>query len=139
MLVNFDGETLFMPADPDDRPLIEVYHRSMDQRIRAGRPAGDSKTGRHLFQHLLEAGASILASGSSDWVVHAIDGMYPAKEAEFLQYILHSIDAELSWRDEIDQVVLRKWLRARRGQVERGELVYIAHQLDFAGRRVGIP
>jgi hypothetical protein len=89
-----------------------------------------------LFQHLGAAGAKILASGSSDWVVHAIDGRYPAREQEFLAGILHTIDAELEWRSEIDQRALRSWITNRQSQLARGELVYIAHQLDFAGRRV---
>jgi hypothetical protein len=27
-----------------------------------------------------------------------------------------------------------RWIEVRHAQIERGELVYIAHQLDFAGR-----
>jgi SAM-dependent methyltransferase len=135
--VNFDGETLFLPEHASDSALLGVYHRSMDERVRAGRPAGDSKTGRHLFQHLHAAGASILASGSSDWVVHALDRKYPADEAAFVGHILYTIDAELNSREEVDQDALREWLRIRREQLERGELVYIAHQLDFVGRRSG--
>jgi hypothetical protein len=57
----------------------------MDERIRGGQPAGDSRTGRHLFAHLKAAGASILASGSSDWVVYASDGRYPDEEAHFVR------------------------------------------------------
>jgi hypothetical protein len=133
--INFDGETVFLPEHPADVCLIDVYHRSMDQRVRSGRPAGDRHAGRHLFQHLRAARARILASGSSDWVVHSIDGKYPAKEGEFIEHILHTIDTELNWREEIDQAVLRDWLRTRRDQLNRGELVYVAHQLDFVGRR----
>jgi SAM-dependent methyltransferase len=133
--INFDGETVFLPEHPADVRLIDVYHRSMDQRVRLGRPAGDSHAGRHLFQHLRAAGARILAAGSSDWVVHAIDGTYPAKEGEFIEHILHTIDAELKSRAEIDQELLQDWLRTRRDQLERGELVYVTHQLDFVGRR----
>jgi hypothetical protein len=133
--INFDGETVFLPEHPADVRLMDVYHRSMDQRVRSGRPAGDSHAGRHLFQHLRAARARILASGSSDWVVHSIDGAYPAREREFIRHILHTIDAELNWRAEIDQEVLREWLSTRQDQLERGELVYVAHQLDFVGRR----
>lgn len=132
--INFDGETLFIPEHAFDGSLIKVYHQSMDERVRAGRPAGDSKTGRHLFQNLRAAEASILAAGSSDWVVHAINGEYPAKERMFVEHILHTIDAELNWRPEVDQSHLREWLSTRRDQLRRGELVYIAHQLDFLGR-----
>ena len=134
--INFDGETVFMPAHAADRQLIEAYHRSMDERTRAGRPAGDRHAGRHLFQHLPDAGATILASGSSDWVLHAVDGMYPGREAIFIEHILRTIDAELNWRTEIDQTALRDWLAERRAQLDAGALVYIAHQLDFVGRRL---
>ncbi|HKP61769.1 MAG TPA: class I SAM-dependent methyltransferase [Polyangiales bacterium] len=133
--INFDGETLFQPEHAADEALIGVYHHSMDERVRKGRRAGESRTGRHLFQHLAAAGASILGAGSSDWVVHAIGGAYPAHERAFIESILHTIDAELNWRTEVDQESLRQWLATRRSQLSRGELVYIAHQLDFAGRR----
>ena len=133
--INFDGETIFLPEHAADAALMRVYHRSMDERVRGGRRAGDSRAGRHLFQHLPAVGARILASGSSDWVVHAVDGKYPAREAEFVEQILHTIDAELSWRGDVDQASLRDWLSTRRAQLSRAELVYIAHQLDFVGRR----
>src|SRR4029078_11859535 len=68
--INFDGETIFEPQHPDDALLMKIYHRSMDQRVRYGRTAGDSRTGRHLFRHLVDAGATVLAAGGSDWVVH---------------------------------------------------------------------
>lgn len=133
--INFDGETIFVPEHPADRPLLSVYHRSMDERTYKGHPAGNSRAGRHLFQHLPGAQATIIASGSSDWVVHATDGTYPAKEQDFVDHILCTIDAELNWRDEVDQRLLTTWLSTRREQLSRGELVYIAHQLDFVGRR----
>ncbi len=68
--INFDGETIFQPEHPDDPMLMQAYHRCMDERVRFGRPAGESKAGRHLFGHLRAAGASVLAAGASDWVVH---------------------------------------------------------------------
>ena len=56
---------------------------SMGERVRHGRPAGDSRSGRHLFAHLRRAGARLLAAGASDWVVHAQPSGYPAAlEAE---------------------------------------------------------
>lgn len=133
--INFDGETLFQPEHHGDDALLGVYHQSMDDRVRNGKSAGDSRTGRHLFGHLRAAGASILGSGSSDWVVHSINNGYPAQEGEFVGHILNTIEAELNWRTEVDQVLLRDWLEVRREQLARGELTYIAHQLDFMGRR----
>jgi hypothetical protein len=111
----------------------------MDERVRYGRPAGESRTGRHLFHHLRAAGAPALAAGSSDWVVHpAPDGNYPADEACFLRRILNTIrDALRNRPDRVDPADLADWLAVRDRQLAAGELVYIAHQLDFAGRSPG--
>lgn len=131
--INFDGETIFEPGHPLDRPVLEAYHRSMDERVRYGRPAGDSRTGRRLFGQLRALGASILASGSSDWIVHAHGERYPADEAYFVDHILDTIEQALRAQPAVDRAGLREWLSARRLQLARGELVYIAHQLDFVG------
>jgi SAM-dependent methyltransferase len=131
--VNFDGETIFLPEHPNDLQLMRVYHRSMDERVRDGRCAGDSRTGRHLFGHLRAAGARIARAGSSDWVVFAEDGRYPADEAKFLRHILRTIEGELQRHADVDRSALAEWIELRTAQLQRGELVYIAHQLDFAG------
>jgi hypothetical protein len=133
--INFDGETIFVPEHAGDAELIGAYHRSMDERMRRGLRAGHSRTGRQLFANLRAAGATILASGSSDWVVHAIAGAYPAEERAFLDDILATIEAEVKGRADVDAACLGEWLRVRRDQLARAELVYIAHQLDFVGRR----
>ena len=134
--VNFDGESIFQPDHPRDDDILGTYHRTMDERIRHGRPAGESRTGRHLFHHLCAAGAPPLSSGSSDWVVHARpDGSYADDEAYFLERILHTIQDELEDRVEPDG--LADWMTSRRRQLAGGELLFIAHQLDFAGRSPG--
>jgi hypothetical protein len=135
--INFDGETILEPEHADDALFMRVYHRSMDERIRHGRPAGDHRSGRHLFAHLRNAGASILAAGASDWVVHAQPTGYPDGEAQFLRQILDTTTAELGQHPEIPPGALTKWADLRRQQIDRGELVYIAHQLDFVGRASG--
>jgi SAM-dependent methyltransferase len=137
--INYDGETIFEPEHPDDERFMRVYHRSMDERVRYGRAAGDSKTGRHLFWHLPAAGATILAAGSSDHVVHGRKGRYPADEAVFLHQIVSFVDEELRKHTEIDAAALAAWVALRRHQIEQGELVYIAHQLDFVGRTRALP
>jgi SAM-dependent methyltransferase len=133
--INYDGETIFAPGHPHDDQVMQAYHRDMDERVRYGRPAGESRTGRHLFHHLRAAGAPALAAGSSDWVVSAgPDGSYPADEANFLRSILSTIqDALRSRQDWVDPADLADWLAARARQLATGDLVYIAHQLDFAG------
>jgi len=137
--VNYDGESIFAPDHPLDDQVMRAYHRDMDERIRYGRPAGESRTGRHLFHHLRDAGAPALAAGSSDWVVcPAPDGSYPADEAYFLRSILNTIrDALQNRPDRVKSADLAEWLAERGRQLAAGELVYIAHQLDFAGRSPG--
>jgi SAM-dependent methyltransferase len=132
--INFDGETIFLPERELDSEVMHLYHRGMDERVLHGRPGGDSKTGRKLFSYLRAAGAEVVASGSSDWVVFASDGAYLSDEALFLHYIVQTVDEALSVRPELDQCAFANWIKARHAEIERGELVYIAHQLDFLGR-----
>lgn len=136
----FDGATIFQPEiDPVLDPLIEaLYHRTMDDRLTNGRPSGDSRSGRHLIELLRRAGASILAAGSSDWVVFAsADGRYPADEAYFLHFIINTVDTALCSHPHLDPAHFAAWIAERHAQIDRGELVYIAHQLDFVGRGAG--
>jgi SAM-dependent methyltransferase len=137
--VNYDGESIFAPGHPHDDQVMRAYHRDMDERVRYGRPAGESRTGRHLFHHLRAAGAPALAAGSSDWVVSAgPDGSYPGDEAYFLRSILSTIqDALRTRQDWLEPADLADWLAVRERQLAAGELVYIAHQLDFAGQAPG--
>jgi hypothetical protein len=131
--VNFDGESIFQPDHPDDDEVLGAYHRTMDSRVRFGRTAGESRTGRHLFGHLRAAGAPPLAAGSSDWVVLAgPDGTYPDDEASFLGTILQTVQDALD--GPAAPAGLADWLAVRRRQLSTGELVYLAHQLDVAGR-----
>jgi hypothetical protein len=127
--VNFDGVTTFEPTIDItlDEKIERLYHRSMDTRP----TGGDSKSGRHLFGHLKNAKAEILAAGASDWVVHAEHEKYPADEAYFLNFILHFFEESLGNHPELDANEFTDWLKERRAQIERGELVYIAHQMDF--------
>jgi len=139
--INYDGETIFEPGHPLDDQVMDAYHRDMDERIRYGRPAGESRTGRRLFRHLRDARAPALAAGSSDWVVYPArdgNGNYPADEAYFLRSILETIREALRDRpDRVEPADLADWLGVRSRQLAGGDLVYIAHQLDFAGRSPG--
>ena len=139
--LNFDGLTLFEPPiDPALDELIQrLYHRSMDERLVGGLPSGDSRSGRHLFAHLKRCGAQVLAAGASDWIVFPQAGAYPEDEAYFLHFILHTVHAALAGHPELEPSAFTDWVRRRHAQVERGELVYIAHQIDFAGRALPTP
>lgn len=131
----FDGDTILEPVlDPAfDAEITRLYHQTMDERCIDGRPSGDSRSGRRMFQHLYQAGAAIHAAGASDWVVYPQAGAYSADEAYFLHFIIHTIDGALQDRPELDAARFKRWIEARHAQVERSELVYIAHQLDFTG------
>ncbi|MGZ6315825.1 MAG: hypothetical protein ACXWNQ_01065 [Anaerolineales bacterium] len=132
LTINFDGMTSFEPVlDAGlDEQIEHLYHQTMDRRT----SGGDSRAGRHLFGHLRYAGAEILAAGSSDWAVYGTRGKYPADEDYFLHFILHFLEESLTGSPELDPAVFAAWLAQRRGQIERGELIYIAHQLDFLAR-----
>jgi glycosyltransferase involved in cell wall biosynthesis/SAM-dependent methyltransferase len=131
--VNFDGATIFQPEiDPDFDALVErCYHRSMDERITAGCPSGDSRSGRHLFRHLSQQGLRLLDAGASDWVVFAGKQGYQQDEAYFLHFILHTMQQALQSHPDLEARRFSAWIAERRAQVARGELVYIAHQLDL--------
>ncbi len=134
--INFDGDTIFMPKEATDGPLMDAYHRSMDERVRDGKPSGSSTAGRELFVHIRAAGGSIVRAGSSDWVVFADESGYQGDEAYVAHHIIHTVEQELGDHPRLAQSV-RDWGARRHAQVESGELVYIAHQLDFAVRRSG--
>jgi hypothetical protein len=133
--INFDGATIFQPTiDPAlDAHIERLYHRTMDERITDGRPSGDSQAGRHLFHTMQEAGIQVLDAGSSDWVVIPHAGSYPADEAYFLHFIIHTLHGALSGHPELDAQRFDTWIATRHAQVERGELLYIAHQMDYLG------
>jgi hypothetical protein len=132
LTVNFDGVTTFEPViDPAlDAKVEQLYHETMDTHP----SGGDSQSGRHMFGHLKQAGAKIEAAGASDWVVYPVDGRYPDDESYFLQFILHFFEESLGDHPDLDADIFADWLARRREQVERGELVYIAHQMDFLAR-----
>ncbi|HEY6723588.1 MAG TPA: class I SAM-dependent methyltransferase [Polyangiaceae bacterium] len=131
--INFDGDTIFEPESPLDEAVMRLYHRSMDERMRDGRPAGHSKTGRRLLTAIGATGADLCAAGSSDWVVFPRARGYAGDEAYFLRHIVHTIDEALSGHRELDAAQFATWVAERFGQIERGELCYIAHQLDVFG------
>jgi hypothetical protein len=131
--INYDGESIFSPDHALDGQIMGAYHRDMDERVRYGRAAGDSRTGRHLFHHLRHAGAPALFAGSSDWIVYAdASGAYVRDEAYFLGCILRTVADALT--DRVAPPELTEWVAEREFQLARGELIYIAHQLDLVGR-----
>lgn len=133
--LNFDGATIFEPIiDPDlDRRIETLYHWTMDTRRYRGRPAGSSITGRRLLSGLKEAGARLLAAGSSDWVVYPGSKGYPGEETYFLHYIIDTTGGALLGHPQLERNRFEAWLSLRHRQIDAGELIYIAHQLDVLG------
>ncbi len=125
--INFDGESHFLPALDGDSEIFSAYHESMNRR------PGSRYSGRLLFSELQGQKANIAAAGSSDWVVHSSADGYGDDEGYFLHHIVHTIDQELSGHTSLDQAHFREWIRQRHSQIDDGQLVYIAHQLDFVG------
>jgi SAM-dependent methyltransferase len=134
--LNFDGSTEFSPTiDPElDRLIETLYHCNMDERRVNGKPSGSSRTGRRLFEHLKAAGATLLAAGSSDWVVFPGPDGYPGDEAYFLHFIIHTIQQALEGHPELPPADFRAWIAKRHTQIQRQELIYLARQLDFCGQ-----
>jgi len=129
LTLNFDGLTTLEPVIDHllDEKIERLYHQTMDTRP----TGGDSHTGRKLFEQFRSLNAEILAAGASDWVVHTTSGKYPAEEKYFLHFILNFFESSLKAHAELDADEFESWLAKRRAQIERGELVYIAHQIDF--------
>ncbi|NIQ38809.1 MAG: methyltransferase domain-containing protein [Proteobacteria bacterium] len=132
----FDGATIFRPiVDPTFEALVESsYHRTMEGGGSRRQPQGHSQTGRMLLEALLEGNASISAAGSSDWVIHP---PYEGDEAYFLYHILHIMEGALKSCPDLDQNRFEQWIGVRRRQIEKEQLIYIAHQLDLLGRPHG--
>jgi hypothetical protein len=102
--ITFDGGTVFQPEiDPEFDAAIETcYHQTTDQRLMAGAPSGDSRTGRHLFTQLRATDVEVRAAGSSDWVVFAGSNGYAADEAYFLHCIIHTVHTALAGHPSLD-------------------------------------
>jgi SAM-dependent methyltransferase len=129
---NFDGLTHFLPSHPLDEKVIGAYHASMDNSDRDG-----SQTGRKLPPVFREQGYTLKALGSSDWTVlgDVNQGAYSHDEGYFLKCILYFIEDSLTDSKCIDPKDLEDWLSTRHKQLDHGQLIYIAHQLDLLASR----
>ena len=132
--ITFDGVTDFRPVDDPalTATLLDGFHAAMDA---PDRPGG-SQTGRRLFTALPAAGADHLAAGGSDWVVTPTEDGYPGDEAIFLRHIVDTVEGALLTEtpaaalDGVSEDAIRAWARRRHDQIDRGELVYLAHNTD---------
>ena len=138
--ITFDGETVFEPTANAvlNARVIDSYHRAMDERRTPnGLPTGGRKAGRTLLTEIPQTGLEIAAAGSSDWVVFPQDGGYPEDVAYFLHHIINFVWETLSENAMVFSAGLEEWVAGRHRQIEIGELVYIAHQLDVLARKPG--
>ena len=60
-------------------------------------------------------------------------GGYPHDEAAFLHHIIETIRTALRGFAGLSLDELAAWITTRHQQIERSELIYIAHQLDVTG------
>ncbi len=62
--ITFDGATIIQPKIDAafDAQIEALYHETMDRRVIGGKHSGDSRTGRHFFEHARTAGRD--ATGS---------------------------------------------------------------------------
>ncbi len=125
--ITFDGGTIFEPVWDRvlEDHLMDRYHEDMRTR----EPPGDPHAGRHLLARA-STDHTLVAAGSADWVVTPTANEYPAAEAAFLTHIVDTVGSALESDPEVDQDALTAWVDRRHAQIERGELVYVAHQFD---------
>ena len=132
--ITFDGMTTFMPSfeRTADELVEKIYHDSMGYDNKRAR----SQTGRNLLTTLQMKNLVIESVGSSDWIVFPDgSGEYSFDEKYFLNTILDCVEGELEKSDMIDPTLAKRWITFRRNQLEKGLLIYIAHQLDILARK----
>ncbi len=134
--LNFDGTTILKPEiEPDfDREIISLYHKTMDDRIIKGKSSGKSRTGSYLLQFLNDTGVEILDAGSSDWVIFPRGNGYSHDEKYFLHFIINTLEKALLDCKKLNENRFKEWVKLRHYQIDKNELIYIAHQLDILGR-----
>ena len=138
--ITFDGETVFEPTVNIvlNARVVDSYHRTMDdRRTPGGLATGGSTAGRALLEEIPRADLEIVTAGSSGWVVYPQEGGYPEDVAYFLHHIINFVWEALSERSIVFSFGLEEWVAERHLQIEHGELIYIAHQLDVLARKPG--
>jgi len=135
---NFGGETYFEPVisrELDDR-VVRLYHDSMRRRnLALGIPGGEYCSGRKLAPIWQGCGGQVVSLGSSDWVVYPGHGEYRRGQRYLLQSILSFLADSLRGHPEYDPEEIDFWIQERRAQLENGELIFVAHNLDFLGTK----
>lgn len=135
--VCFDGITSFEPPFEEtdeetsfDARVERAYHATMDTDDRTG----SSKTGRRAFEAVRSAGGTVTSAGASDWVLFPGEGGYTDDEEVLLYHILDTVHCAVREEGSLDTERLDAWLNDRIERIEDEDLVYVAHQIDIAGR-----
>lgn len=82
--------------------LWHAHYTAVDADPARGH-VGNSRAGRHLLSHLRRHGATVLAVGASDWIVHPDPvGGYPADEAWFLRTVVDTIGSAVAGSPALD-------------------------------------
>ena len=117
-----------------DEAVLSAYHATMYAE-RWGGSGGESRTGRRLFHALEQRGFEVLDMAPSDWVIAPFSGDYQDEDAVVLEYLVQHIVDVAGHAHTSTAEVLERWRLERMRQIQAGQLVYIAHQLDIIGRR----
>ena len=111
-----------------DKEFIKKYHETMEKESRT------KNSGRKLLKELRGRNTRVIDVGSSDWVIYTSGGQYERDKDLFLRFVIGTIEKELEGK--IERGILKNWLNQRLEQIEEGELMYIAHQIDIMGRKI---
>lgn len=133
--ITFDGLTMLEPIIDSlvDTQIETLYHADMDARENG--TTGGSRAGRKLLRYLLQrADVDVLSVGASDWIVYPNSTGYEYDEAYFLHFIIDTMDKALSGHAELDDNLFAEWIQTRHSQIDQGELIYVAHQIDLLGQ-----
>jgi SAM-dependent methyltransferase len=134
--INYDGRTDIEPViDKElDAEIIELYHKTMDQRVVNGVKCCTRYSALLLIREILKNKGMIIEAGSSDWCVFPSENRYRCREDYFLHFIIDAIKNALHNELSLSKERLGEWINKRHQQVDRGEMIFIAHQLDLFGQ-----
>lgn len=139
--INFDGTTDFFPQSCErseyDFEIEHFFHQAMGTRKAMQFDTLACHTGRRLIAILNHLRVNILSMGASSWIVSPHHGRYSADEQYFLSCIIDFVyETGKSLHDRIprhDIDAFQRYIDCRRRQIEKAELIYVAHNIDFFG------
>jgi hypothetical protein len=119
-----------------DEKVIRLYHDSMRQRnLALGIPGGEYCSGGKLAPIWQRCGGEVVSFGPSDWVICPRQGRYREEERHLLQTILNFVAQALRGYSDLAPEEANFWIRERKRQLEDGQLIFVACNLDFLGTK----